>query len=270
MNETAIKWYKELEFPSEFDEEFYELVKRCDVSEVDNDNVVKCLEAKKDIGFSLVYFLTRLPYMQEQYKKRNIPDEYFKINSKCLVSEAKACKESEGKIGVKVTGWINMIINSCMIYRIGRLNFGFEPAGTWCDGGDIKVGDKIVAVHIPGGEKFDVEDCIQSLDEAEKFVMNYFPEFDFKCFMCHSWMMYVNLGDFLNENSNVMKFKNLFTPYRTEEDDSILSFVFGRGVTRENIADFEAKTSLQKKVKAHVLNGGKLYISCAKRERKFK
>ena len=54
MNETAIKWYKYLEFPPEYDEKFYELAESKDISDIPAENTVEYLENKKDYAISLI------------------------------------------------------------------------------------------------------------------------------------------------------------------------------------------------------------------------
>lgn len=261
MNETAIKWYKYLEFPSEFDEEFYALAKSKDISGITPENCVKILCEKKDLGLNLIYFLLQLDNMKATMDARGIDEKYFRATASGLVGEAKVCKETFGKIGVYEVGWTNAVMKGTYLFRIGRLNFGLETLfESWCDDGDVvKLGDTIIAVHIPSGGKLDVTDAYRSLMEAERFFKKHFPEKDIKGFMCGSWLLDRTLDNFLRPESNIIKFRDLFEPYMKKEDYSAIKFAFGKNVTKDNLKDFEPKNSFQEKLKEHILNGGKLY-----------
>ncbi len=261
MNETAIKWYKYLQFPSEFDEEFYALAESKDISGITPENCVKILCEKKDYGLNLIYFLSQLDNTKAAMDERNIDEKYFRATAMGLVGEAKSCKETFGKIGVYEVGWTNAVMKGTYLFRIGRLNFGLETLfESWCDDGKvIKLGDTIIAVHIPGGGKLDETDAYRSLLEAERFFKKHFPEKDIKGFMCGSWLLDRTLDNFLKPDSNIIKFRDLFTPYMKKEDYSAIKFAFGKNITKDNLKDFEPKNSFQAKLKEHVLSGGKLY-----------
>lgn len=267
MNEIALQWYRKLSFPKEFDEAFYKLAEQADVSEIDAESPVEDLLKKGDYGLNLVYFLSQCEAMYAAFSSRGIPEEIFYATAGELVREAEACQAAFGAIGVYEVGWFHTIINRRLIFRIGRLNFCMDTAGDWCNGGPVRHGDSIVSVHIPSDGRLLTEDCYQSMRQAERFFMQYYPEFAFKHFVCGSWLLYEGLDAFLGETSNIRDFRRLFTLYRTEPDESLIKFVFGRRVTRENIAGFVPQSSLQKKLQAHIVGGGGLFRSFGYRER---
>lgn len=269
MKETAVKWYQQLGFPSEYDEAFYELLNSRDISEIGDENPVDYLMGKGDYGLNLLYFLSRCEAMYEAFCRRGIPETIFYDCARGLVSEAQVCLETFGALGVYEVGWFDAVINKQKVIRIGRLNYGMDIAGDWCTGGPVKDGDKILLVHIPAGGSLSTDDCYRSLRDAERFFLRYYPEYDFTRFVCGSWLCYEGLDAFLGEKSNIRSFRKLFVPYMTEEDESAIKFVFGRTVTRDNIGSFEPKTSLQARLKTHIENGGKLYRTYGTRERGF-
>lgn len=269
MKNTARKWYKKLNFPSEYDLEFEKILENCDVSKIDGEDALNSLLKEKDYGLNLVYFLSKCEEMEKWYKEKNIPYEIFINTANDLVIESKSCKDSFGVLGTYEAEWENAVIVDKRIFRIGRLNFEMDIASDWCTGDDIKDGDRIILVHIPAGDKLSVQECYLSIRDAERFFLEYFPEYTFDYFVCCSWMMYRGIKDFLNEDSNVLAFQKLFTPYRTEEDNSLLKFVFAKNVNIDNVFDFTPKTRLQTNVLEHLKNGGKLYKSYAKRPRTY-
>jgi hypothetical protein len=104
------------------------------------------------------------------------------------------------------------------------------------------------------------------MEQAKSFVKKYFPEFEFNKFVCYSWLLWSDLEDFLGADSNILKFAKLFElEFEKEQDDAII-FAISKLAKKENIAEFEVKTGLQKKLQAHVLAGGKLYVGAGIRK----
>ena len=267
MQSKALQWYQKLGFPKAYDEMFRALINQADLSQISEDDPVGYLVKKEDYGLNLVYFLEHCEEMYQAFSRRGIPESIFYDCAKGLVSEAQICMETFGTIGVYEAAWIYSVVNLQNVIRIGRLNFGMDIAGDWCSGGPIQNGDKILLVHIPAGGKLSVDECYQSMRDAERFFLTYYPEYHFKCFVCGSWMLDEELDAFLGKESNIRGFRKLFTPYMTKESDSAIKFVFGRTVTRENIQAFVPKTGLQLKLQKHIVAGGKLHATYGIRER---
>lgn len=265
MNEIAIKWYKQLGFPAECDEDFYEYARTKSVDEICVSTAVEFLNEAKDPTLSLLFFLSQLDNTQAGYNRKGILQKYFDAAVNRLKSDALACKATTGKLGIIANGWTNGFICRMSHYRINRLDFTIECAvDHWHGGDDIKDGDPISAVHIPGGEPLDPQACLDSFDEAREFFKSYFPEHKFKYFACGSWLLDETLDRFLKPDSNIVKFRSMFTLYKSIESDSAIGHVFPAGTTRENIADIMPTTSLQKKMQEYVMDGGKLYVTFGK------
>ncbi len=274
MNDVAIKWYKKLMFPKECDNEFYNLAKEKDISCIDTENAVEILNEKKDPGLSLIYFLSRIDAMQEYYNSLGIPEKYFNAGIKRLKDDACGYKNSSGQLGIVANSWSHGFIcgnKLNRLFRIGRLDFSIEKAvDHWHGGGDVKHGDPIAAVHIPGGEPLDSQACLDSFDEAEEFIQKYYPEHNLTCFACGSWLLDETVDKFTGEKSNIRNFRNMFEIYKSIESDSAIGHVFHGGFTRENIADAVPKNSFQQKMKDYIISGGKLYVVFGKRNLKNK
>ena len=261
MNETAIKWYRYLDFPPECDEEFYALAESKDISEIPGENTLEYLENKKDYGLNLIYFLTRLDVTKAAMEKRGIDKKYFDSTARGLIWEVMNTKKAFGTFGVSGALWWCLVTQGDFLFRIGRLNYGLEVAPPeWCgDESVVKTGDTILVTHIPAGSKLDIKEAFLSIVEAEIFFKTYFPEKDIKGFICGSWLLDRTLDLFLKEGSNIVKYRNLFEPYMDVEAYSAIKFGFGSNVTKENLPEFTPKNSFQEKLKAHILGGGKLY-----------
>ncbi|MCL2527067.1 MAG: acyltransferase domain-containing protein [Defluviitaleaceae bacterium] len=74
----------------------------------------------------------------------------------------------------------------------------------------LKSGSPILEMHIPAQGRLDREDCIDSMTNAIEFAKTYFPDIDYKGFTISCWLLSEELKELLNENSNIIKFSNLF------------------------------------------------------------
>lgn len=265
MNESAIKWYRKLAFPSSCDEAFFRLAREKDLSEIDMSDPLGYLIKKNDISLNLIFFLSQCDQMYATFLRQGIDEKYFAATAHELTTGAMNSLKTFGQLGLTDPSWYFCLVRGDRLFRIGRFNFMLEIAGSWCNGGPIHVGDSIVSVHIPSGGHLDDWDSYRSIVEAERFVLKYFPNFHFKYFMCHSWLLYDGFDTFLPESSNIRAFRKLFTPYRQIENDSVISFAFDKRTTRNNIASYPARNSFQKKLQQYILSGGKLFVTCGAR-----
>ena len=77
--------------------------------------------------------------------------------------------------------------------------------------------------------------CKKSLDFAREFFAGFYPDYKWDVFTCHSWLLGEDLKDILNENSNIIKFQNLFTIEEQYESDAILGYTFRWKAKREDL-----------------------------------
>lgn len=122
----------------------------------------------------------------------------------------------------------------------------------------LKKGDPILSVHIPNKGALTVEVCEESYARAREVFEDCYPEFPYKAFHCHSWMLDAKLREFLSESSNVLAFQNKYTLYAGEtEGTEVFNFVFKMqpGENREIPED----TSLQRALKKLYLDGKYIY-----------
>ena len=114
-------------------------------------------------------------------------------------------------------------------------------------------------VHIPNGANLSPESCRTSLDEAKEFFARYFPEYKFNHFTCHSWLLDPSLDNLLASDSNIIKFRNMFTPINADESYAALRYVFRWNTNRRNLRNAVCASSLAERMKAYVLKGGVLH-----------
>jgi hypothetical protein len=91
-------------------------------------------------------------------------------------------------------------------------------------------GQPIIEIHIPGGESMDIRACIASLQEASEFFPRYFPDYPFKAFVCHSWLLNNQFQEFLSPESNIIKFQKegYLYPLPTPDGKAGIDRIFGK------------------------------------------
>lgn len=192
---------------------------------------------------------------KEQYREKGIPESVFRDT----MSDIGIWCENNSNKGLHNTSWIKNHL-SLELFKIGRLQFQMYKVPKTAD--FIKLlpfgaSASVLNVHIPQGEKLDIEKCRQSLINAVPFFEKYFPEFRFDYFFCESWLLYDKNREFMKEDSNIARFMDMFDiVYSAPVDSQAIERIFGK--RRLNFRSYPEKTSLQKNAKQYMASGGKL------------
>lgn len=123
----------------------------------------------------------------------------------------------------------------------------------------LSEGDDVLNVHIPRGTRLTIESVQDSLKQATNFFKTHFPNKQFRAFVCISWMLDPQLQELLDESSNLVQFQRGFHLFPTLSDDrSLYQFVFPCDPqTPAHL--LPESTSLQKKIKNYMIDGGRLH-----------
>jgi len=125
----------------------------------------------------------------------------------------------------------------------------------------IEPGDPMIGLHIPPQAKMNPEAIDKAFADTVEFAAKYYPEFNYKGFICGSWLMDAHLVDLIGEDKNISKFSKRFERISAKSAArSVFSFVFLRADV--NNVDLEAlpeKTSLERALKKHYLSGGVIH-----------
>lgn len=122
----------------------------------------------------------------------------------------------------------------------------------------LKQGDPVLEVHIPNKGSFQKEYCEKSYERAREIFAQYYPEFHYKAFYCHTWMFDTQLAKLLPPESNILQFQRKYSlfPDKTEGKD-VFNFVFK--LKFKTYEDMPENTRLQRAIKAHYLDGKYIY-----------
>ncbi len=135
---------------------------------------------------------------------------------------------------------------SGLLLRIGVLEYEMLPER------------KEISLHIPSDSRFTPEQVDASLKEAKAFFAVFFPEYKDAPYVCHSWLLSPELGKLLPEDSNIAAFQRRFAITHVEPDSrEFIGWLF-RCQEDTPAKSLPEATSLQKKVKQLLLEGGNI------------
>ena len=250
------KWYKKLNFPKEYDAEFYDALKKYHISDsitIETYNLSEC-DGKRN----LLSFLYLCEALSKKYEEKGIPEKILLDTLKDILLWTDAWSDIKGELHLGELAWLSFTMKM-RLFRLGSLEFMAGKAHADCPEIGLKAGDDIMEVHIPNGANLSPESCKASLDEAKEFFARYFPEYKFNHFTCHSWLLDPSLDNLLTPDSNIIKFRNMFTPIKADESYAALKYVFRWNTNRRSLRNAVCASSLAERMKAYVLNGGVLH-----------
>ena len=122
--------------------------------------------------------------------------------------------------------------------------------------------DKAINLHIPSGGSFSKEVLDDTIKEIKNFMKEYFPQVDYKAFVCHSWIIDTQLEELLGQDSNIVKFGKRFQRLAMKSDGrGVFHFVFYHPSFDYDpvISELPENTRLEKAIKNHYLNNKAIY-----------
>ncbi|MFE9406121.1 acyltransferase domain-containing protein [Streptomyces sp. NPDC006530] len=217
--------------------------------------------------FPVYVAVAALPYTRAYHRERGIPDDVSRRTLADLGRHIALHRERRGGGGLTVPGWLRLHSRG-EIYQLGRLQFQRSRLGERTGRGiraagfDANPGDRCLDLHVPDFRgPLTPEACADSIARAKEFFARHFPDEGYRLAVCHSWLLDAQLRDYLPEHSNIARFQGLFrAAYKDDEpaDGEPVGFVFGN---RElPVAELPQRTTLQRAVARHLLDGGHWYV----------
>lgn len=206
------------------------------------------------------------------YQQKGISEDVFNAT----FSDIKIWCENCDNRGLENVNWLKNHINF-ELFRLGRLQFQFYTCSNpTLDYSKLpfNIGEKVIYIHIPQGEKLDFDECIKSISMANDFFSKYFPDYNYKYYFCESWLIFENNKLFMKENSNIIKFMSLFYIHYSVNAESqaferifnkqvnfnMLKYKFFKSKRKSDINSLVESTSLQKSAKLYLQSGNKLGV----------
>ena len=214
-----------------------------------NNNFKRELQPILNLYFSTIFAGS----CYDLYKSKGINSEIYTDTMNDINIWSMKYFENTGCVGLMDMSWIkNHLI--LKLFKLGRLQFEMSKLNDGIYG--FSKGNDCLNIHITAGEKLDLEECKKSIDMAKDFFKKYFG-IDYELAVCNSWLLSTHLTNILDKDSNIVKFSRLFNVYKNDDDNrQAIDRVFGDG-TEVNNGMLE-NTSLQKKMKNHLLSGQKI------------
>ena len=178
------------------------------------------------------------------YREKGISDDIYFSTMRCFTRFINETYKMTGEMCFDRYWWTTRQVG-CHLFRIGELEY------------EIKHIDKdvVIGIHIPSDADFSPLAVEKSLQDAHKFLMEYYPPLSNSEYRCHSWLLDSQLKGMLGNNSNIINFQNRFEI--VDEGEAETEFIEWLYNTKST--DYSAlpeNTSLQINVKRHLLAGG--------------
>ncbi len=121
--------------------------------------------------------------------------------------------------------------------------------------------DLVPRIHIPPDGSFDRQIIEDSYQRAREIFGRCYPDYPYKAFFCHTWLLSPQLRRLLKPGSNILTFQEKFIPIPCQSGGNVcFSFLFGMTPQiPEDLGTLPENTSLQRAVKKLYLDGGYLY-----------
>lgn len=252
------KWYHNLDFPAAYDAEFYTALESIGIPA---DITLEKYDLKsRDGKRNLLTFLYLCEQVHRKASALGIPETVITDTLKDIVIWTENHTRRTGGLFLGELSWLSLHMR-LQLFRLGRLQFCMGHAFRAIPEVNVDEGDPVLEIHIPRGSKLEFEACEASIAQARGFFARFFPEFSYKCMTCWSWLLDDSLRNYLPENSNIVRFGDLFTRVYSEEKNDLLKYVFRIDMTEEQLADAECTSGFARRVRDAVLAGEKFRMT---------
>jgi hypothetical protein len=211
--------------------------------------------------FYFYVLLAVRPHTIEFHQSIGIPGDTSRHTLVDIGRKMSVHRKNYGKGGIDTPSWLTHHMRG-QLYQLGRLQFERihlwdKMAAALSDANvDVAPGEVLLSVHITDfSGPLSPSACDASFAQVRPFFERYFPESPVRLAICISWMLDEQLDEYMSPTSNIIQFKNRFTPGYTPGPNNrgIQQFVFG--MLDSEIDELPQATSLERAVVAHIVSG---------------
>lgn len=182
----------------------------------------------------------------EEYQRLKIGDDIYIATMKCFPRFLEECREKSGAFAFDRSFWTVRQIGM-KLFRIGTLEYERTELE----------GDTAISIHIPSDADLSPEACEASLRQVVAFMNEKFPQEKSMQYFCSSWLLSPSLKELLPAGSKIVQFQERFEIIDQNPDsNAYLEWVYQKNNCP--IEQLPEDTSLQKRMKAYLLSGGKI------------
>ena len=196
--------------------------------------------------------------LRQKYRGIGLPENLFWETLQDLRYKLVECYSFHGEWGTFVPEWYRGFY-LCERFSLGRLQYEKSVFPYKEYKGILKEGDRVYSCHIPSNGQLLETDVYLSLKKAYAFYRDELKN-GILPIVCHSWLLYQPLETAFMNSRNILRFRNLFDVIENTADLKNGDFwrVFYRDFSLQSLNEIEPTTSLQKNLKAYLLDGGTL------------
>jgi hypothetical protein len=217
--------------------------------------------------FPVYVFVATLPYTRAYHRERGIPADVSRRTLADLGRNMAAHRRRYGRAGVQAPRWLVRHFRG-ELYQLGRLQFERarlgqrSGAGLAAAGLDLGPDSPCLNLHIPDFHgPLSPAAVDRSLALAREFFPLHFPQERYRALTCHSWLLDPQLGTYLPEDSNIVRFQSRFRVARQDgepADTEPVRFVFGDPDLA--VESLPRRTAVERAVGDHLRAGGHWYV----------
>jgi hypothetical protein len=204
--------------------------------------------------FFVYVYLAALADVRRFHARRGIPDDVSWATLSDLGRNLARDRLLFGDGGLRTSGWFTLHFRGS-IYELGRLQFNRITIHARHVADAFREGDPALGIHIPESGPLTPEACEGSLARAQPFFARHFPETPTRLGICTSWLLDPQLAEYLEPDSNIIRFQRRFRLVGDgfDGDADILRFVFHR--IAPNSDDLPQRTTLERAIVTHLRAG---------------
>ena len=237
MKQTVLKWFDLLPFPAGWREEVARSAENFD------------LNAEQTPMWHLLNTLRRCDALEQRYAECGIPKDILMATLADIVVWAENQYLVHGNIGLCEAPWLEGHLQM-KLFALGRLQFKMERAIASDEKYGIREGDSVIEIHIPQGTPLDMDQVHAAYLMAKPFFAKYFPAYNYKYFVCGSWLLDHHFRDFLKPTSNILRFASEFDVIHWAPSNDAMRRLFELNPNKG------PENSFQRNVRTFVENGG--------------
>ncbi len=198
-----------------------------------------------DSFVQLKIMLTAALQTRKNYQELGIDQDVFLATMKCFTRFINEHFSNYGYYNFDRGFWVGRQLSS-LLFRLGELEYELF---TW-------EGENVISIHIPSDCDLSPQKIDKSLEVAKQFFEK-FPSHANARFFCYSWLISPNLKLILPSSSKIIMFQDRFeVVQRFDESNGFVQWVFKQKDLA--IENYPEDTSLQRNMKTHLLNGGRI------------
>ena len=202
------KWYRKLNFPAHYDQEFYRALEEVSIP---SESTFESYDLKETNGkknlLSYLYFCEAL---SERYKEKGIPEQILLDTLGDLVIWTNVWSDIKGELYLGELPWLGNHMKM-RLFRLGSLEFIARQSTVENQKAGLSEGDPILDIHIPNGAPLSPEKCRASIECAKQFYAKFYPEFEYHHIVTTTWLLDPTLEQFVGPQSNIVNFGKMFT-----------------------------------------------------------